>query len=104
MLGLQVPLNLLTSDAFCDAVLDKLTVAAGLPANSNALGLARWDLKAALTDTIATVYASEQEDDDDPIDDRPIIGHCSKCGEAREDDYTCREGGSTVPLAERGKQ
>lgn len=39
-----------------------------------------------------------EDDDDFWIDDRPIIGRCSVCGEAREDDYTCRHGGSTVPL------
>lgn len=37
-----------------------------------------------------------EDNDDFWIDDRPIIGYCSECGEAREDDYTCRHGGSTV--------
>lgn len=27
---------------------------------------------------------------------RPIIGNCSKCGDVREDEYTCRDGGYTV--------
>lgn len=27
----------------------------------------------------------------------PTVGYCSKCGEAREEFYTCRDGGSTVP-------
>lgn len=39
-----------------------------------------------------------------PNDNRPIIGHCSKCGEAREDDYTCRKGGKTIPLAELSEE
>jgi hypothetical protein len=53
----MVPINLLRSDRFLDRVLDKLTVAAGHPANTDALGLARWDLKAALDQTIREVYA-----------------------------------------------
>lgn len=52
-----VPVGLLRSDRFLDAVLDRLTVAAGHPANTDALGLARWDLKAAIDDTLARVYA-----------------------------------------------
>lgn len=27
------------------------------------------------------------------------VGYCSKCGEARESFYTCRDGGETVPKA-----
>lgn len=30
------------------------------------------------------------------IDDAPFIGNCSVCGRARNEDYTCRKGGSTV--------
>lgn len=44
----------------------------------------------------------ESVDDDDwlpLLSGRPIIGHCSECGEAREDEYTCRQGGHTVLLA-----
>jgi hypothetical protein len=32
----------------------------------------------------------------DPCECRPIIGNCSKCGDVREDEYTCRGGGHTV--------
>lgn len=51
-----VTTRLLRSDLFLDKVLDKLTVRAGHPANTDALGLARWDLKAAIQETIAEVY------------------------------------------------
>ena len=40
-----------------------------------------------------------KDDGDFWIDDRPIVGHCSKCGEAREGFYTCRDGGETLPPA-----
>lgn len=38
----------LASDGFLDAVLDDLTERAGLPRGTDALNVARWDLKAAL--------------------------------------------------------
>lgn len=43
-----VPLTLLFSDRVLDRTLDELTDAAGHERNTDALGLARWDLKAAL--------------------------------------------------------
>ena len=52
----SVHIGLLRSDRFLDRVLDKLTVAAGHPANTSALNLARWDLKRALLDTIAEAH------------------------------------------------
>lgn len=56
----------------------------------------------ALEDAWTRIFGPALADDPayeepDVFDLRPIIGHCSKCGEAREDDYTCRDGGSTVP-------
>lgn len=36
------------------------------------------------------------------VDDTPIVGHCSRCGEARGSMYTCRDGGETIPIAEAG--
>jgi hypothetical protein len=47
-----VPTRALFSDRCLDRTLDALTVAAGLPANTSALNLARWDLKAALRDAL----------------------------------------------------
>lgn len=37
------------------------------------------------------------EEDDDWIWPGPTVGYCSKCGEAREEFYTCRDGGETIP-------
>lgn len=36
--------------------------------------------------------------DDWPFDfGGPTVGYCSRCGEARDAFYTCRNGGETVP-------
>lgn len=43
-----------------------------------------------------TEPAPEEDDDLDLGGD--IVGHCSKCDEARDAVYTCRDGGSTVAL------
>lgn len=45
--------GILRSDRFLDFVLDELTEAAGLRRGTDALGLARWDLKAALEHGVA---------------------------------------------------
>lgn len=47
-------------------------------------------------DTEKFIAAVQEDANPFIIDTRPIIGHCSECGEAREDDYTCRKGGSTT--------
>lgn len=49
------------------------------------------------TATTADLCPDPEEDDAFWIDGRPIIGRCSVCGEAREDNYTCRKDGTTVP-------
>jgi len=54
---------------------------------------------AALHNAITHKPLEPPADDDESgiFDIGPTVGYCSKCGEAREEFYTCRDDGETVP-------
>ena len=41
---------------------------------------------------------------DDPDLGGPTVGYCSKCGEARDSFYTCRDGGETNPKSHESSE
>lgn len=83
--------------ASAQALLDRW--AAEKPGLSTRMLEALAALRAALAVSPSPPQETTEEADDWPhwVDAGPTVGYCSKCGEAREAFYTCRDGGETIP-------